>query len=346
MARAASPKGGPEPEIIRYRAGDSAIETVISDASTPNLFGTTSFIIITECQNLRSEALEALAVYFKAPSPTTILICEGASIGKKLGKDHPFTRALKESKKFITLVECPSPPDYKMHEWASETSRSRYKRSLNEDAARLLIECTGTNQSRITSELEKLDIVLNPGMEIGEKEIREYTGGAGEKQPWDLAPAVARKEIDSALGILANLFEFNTPALQMLYALNTHFAGLLRLKIYFSNQRELLAQTKKLARMGFRGKDEFNRLMAEAIKESRFSERPLPPNMIYARIVLPRLLDQLDNYSLDQLTYILRYLATIDVNLKTGLFKGGLIDMERVILSIMYSDKHRMETIL
>ena len=328
-----------------YHASEAPAEEIVNALSSGSIFSESTCVIIRGCEEISSDTLKVLSRYIKNPSPQNTLIMEGDKISSRITATHPFHKAVKESSGTIIEKVFASPPSYKIPEWIVENASSRFKRNMNRDAAGLLHEFIGDDLLGILNELEKMDIVLPEKAPIKTEDVEQFAGRTKAHKPWDLPNPVARKELANSIKILNNLFDFNTPSLLILYSLGEHFIRLLKLKLYFAENPNIIEQAKRLGKLGFKAKDQLNPLLSDAANESGFAQRKMSPNNVYAQITLPKVLDQVECFSLDQLYYIIRLLALADTNLKNGQMRDSLFSMEKLVMYIIFSDKFRASNI-
>lgn len=340
------PKETSQSGLIVYHAAEAPADDIVAMLSTSSIFSDSVCILIRASEEMASDTLKTLAKYIRNPSPQNTLILEGTKIGTRITATHPFHQAIKQSSGEIEEEVFSTPPTYKIPEWIVENASRRYKRRMDPDAAKLLQEFVGDDLLGLLNELEKMDVVLPKSAPIRPAEIKTFAGQTRAHKPWDLPHPVARKELATSLEILKNLFDYNTPSVQILYGLGDHFLRLLHLKLYFTENPDTLEQAKRLSRMGFKGKDQLNPLLADAANSSGYAPpgRPIRPNNVYTQITLPRVLDQVEHFSLSQLYYIVKLLATSDCDLKTGQMSDALFSMEKLIYYIIFSDKYRVST--
>jgi DNA polymerase III delta subunit len=324
-----------------YHAAEAPAGEIVASLASSSLFSESSLVLIRGCEEMDSDSLKVLARYMRDPSAGNTLIMEGARVGSRITATHPFHQAVKESKGEVVEEVFSVPAPYKIAEWIIENASSRFKRRIDKDAAELLHEYVGDDLLGLLGEIEKMDIVLPEKAPIRAEEIRNYAGKMRAHKPWDLPHPVARKELAVSIEILHNLFDFNTAAVQILYGLGDHFIRLLRLKLYFNDKKSELDQAKRLSRMGFKGKDELNPLLADAANNSGYAGKPMRPNNVYNQMTLPRVLDQMENFSAEQFNYIIRLLATADSDLKTGQMADSAFSIEKLIFRIVLSDRFR-----
>ena len=101
--------------------------------------------------------------------------------------------------------------------------------SINQKATLLLIDSLGSDLSKISTELDKLAIVLEKGTEISEVHIEENIGISKDYNNFELRKAVGEKNITKANRIINYFAENpkNNPLVMTVSLLNSFFTQLL-----------------------------------------------------------------------------------------------------------------------
>ena len=336
--------GGGRASLDVSRADELTPETVRDSFSALSLFGGGDVRLVRGSEDLDTETLAELAGIISRPVPGLILILEGRRIGTRVSPDHPFHQALKKHAANVEEEEFKNPPPYQMPEWIASQSLARYKRPIDREAAVLLQALAGDDPMTLVMEMEKLDLLLPPAGRVTETDVKNITGLTRARDAWDLPPLVAQKNIPASVTLLHNLFEFNQKSVQVLYQLSDHFLRLFALKSHFSARPDLEKEVRNLLAMKARGKDRLNPLVAGALNEIRFSKRKISPGQVYPMFVLPDVMRQIGNFTPGQFQYVIRLIATYDLNLKSGLIKDSVGSMERLVYGIVLCDKFTVET--
>lgn len=337
-------KGGQQGTLSVYHADEITPEEISASFSSLSLFSGASVRLIRCCEDLNTDALAAVADLISHPVAGSVLILEGTRIGTRVGAAHPFNKALKEHGGNVEESDFPSPQSYKVPEWITGFAGSRFNRRIDEGAAKLLHEMVGDDLMTLASEIEKLDILLEPKKPLAAADIKSLTGDIRMRAPWELPPPVARKEIALALSILHNLYDFGHKTVQVLFALSDHFIKLTALKAYFAENAQDERSVRRLLEAGVRGKNDLGALAARILNEVGWAKRKLTPFIIYPVFVVPNVMKQADNFTLEQLRYIVRLVASYDMGQKSGLYKDAPATIERLVYLIVFSDRFRAGT--
>jgi DNA polymerase-3 subunit delta len=202
---------------------DVGIEDIVGNAKRYPMMAERQVIIVKEAQHL-SRTIENLLPYAQHPQPTTVLvICykyKKLDKRKKLYKAIHNTGLLFESKKLY---------ENQVADWIRKTLTAKGYH-IAPEAAALLVECLGTDLSRIHSELEKLKLVLPANTEINSDLIEEHIGISKEFNNFELKKAIGERNVFKATRII-NYFAQNpkdNPFLLTVSLLHSFFTQLLQ----------------------------------------------------------------------------------------------------------------------
>ncbi len=233
---------------------DVTIEDIVSNAKRYPMMAEYQVIIVKEAQDL-SRTIEKLVDYAKQPQPTTILVInyKYKTIDKRkaLCKTLQKTGVVYESKKLY---------ENQVADWIRRIlSAKNY--TIAPKAAQMLVEFLGTDLSKISNELDKLQIILPKGTQISPDHIEENIGISKEFNNFELRQAIGEKNALKAYRIV-NYFSENPKDNPMVvtvlllfnfFSQLLHFHGLadksprnvasaLRINPYFVNEYVLAAR--------------------------------------------------------------------------------------------------------
>jgi DNA polymerase-3 subunit delta len=188
-------------------------------------------VMVKEAQalSMKQEEEEQYLRYLKNPVKSTVLVFawkHGTPDGRKsFGKEIKKSAVYFESKPLYENQVAP---------WLKNWLHTR-KFKIDEQAADLLVEFTGTELSNVTNELEKLIINKQAGSTITLDDIEKGVGLSKEYNAFELSNALGKRDKTKAFQI-ANYFVANPkngPLVVVLGALHTYFS-----KIYFTHQNK------------------------------------------------------------------------------------------------------------
>lgn len=159
-------------------------------------------VIVKEAQDINN--IELLESYLQNPSASTILVINYKY--KKLDKRKSIYKLLSKSKDTV-LFESAKLYDNKIPDWISEKVREMGF-IISPGSALLLAEYLGNDLSRISNELKKLIINLNPGETITSDHIEQNIGISKEFNIFELTKAFSTRDAFRAFRIV-QYFEAN-----------------------------------------------------------------------------------------------------------------------------------------
>jgi DNA polymerase-3 subunit delta len=208
--------------------------------------------------------MEDLLPYFESPSDQTIFV-----INYKYKKYDSRKKTMKAAAKNGLVFNSEKVPEYKLVDWMSNFVKSKGF-GITPKANMLLAEFLGNDLSKISNELDKLQILLEKGTTINEVHIEENIGISKDYNPFELSNAIAKRDILKSHKII-RYFDQNPKATHITVLIPTifsfferlmkaHFAGTndpkqLQMKLgmnYFAAQEVIKAKTiykpKKIAK--------------------------------------------------------------------------------------------------
>lgn len=229
-------------QTIAYGKDLSARQIVETCGRLP-MMAERQVVIIKEAQalSLKEDEEQQYLRYLKNPVASTILIFawkHGTPDGRKsFGKEMKKVAMYFESKKLY---------DNQIAAWAKKwLSERKYK--IEEQAAELLAESTGTDLSKVTNELEKLIINKQAGATISLDDIENGVGISKEFNVFELNNAMGSKNKTKALQIV-NYFVANPksgPLVLVIGTLHGYFSKLyLAQSAKGADDRELASMLK------------------------------------------------------------------------------------------------------
>lgn len=181
-------------QVVLY-GKDATVDDIIANAKRYPMMSERQVVIVKEAQHL-SRTIEHLTAYVENPQPSTILVVcykyKKLDKRKKLYKSVRKTGVLFESKKLY---------DNQVADWIRKVLLGKGYH-ISHKAASLLVEFLGTDLSRISKELEKLQLVLPKGEEITPENIEKHIGISKDYNNFELKKAIGEKDILKATKIV------------------------------------------------------------------------------------------------------------------------------------------------
>jgi DNA polymerase-3 subunit delta len=183
---------------------DVTINDIIDNAKRFPMMAEYQVIIIKEAQDL-AKTIENLVPYVENPSPSTVLvICykyKTLDKRKKLYKTLQKNSVVFDSKKLY---------ENQTADWIKKILANNNLK-IEPKSVLMLVEFLGTNLSKISNELTKLQVVLPAGSTITPKDIEENIGISKDFNNFELRNAIGSKDVFKANRII-NYFGKNQKA--------------------------------------------------------------------------------------------------------------------------------------
>ena len=174
---------------------DISIDDIVANAKRYPMMSERQVVIVKEAQHL-SRNIEKLVAYAQNPQLTTVLvICykyKKLDKRKKLYKEVRANGVIFESKKLY---------QDRIPDWIRQYLLTNGY-SISHKGALLLSEYLGTDLSRITNELAKLELVLPKSSEITPVDIETHIGISKDYNNFELKKAIGDRDISKAFKII------------------------------------------------------------------------------------------------------------------------------------------------
>ena len=166
---------------------DATIEDIVSNAKRYPMMAERQVVVVREAQEL-SRTIDKLESYAENPQPTTVLVVaykyKTLDKRKKLVKLIAKNGVLFESKKLY---------ENQVGTWIQRLLQGRGY-SIEPKANAILVEFLGNDLSRISNELDKLQIILPKGHTITPKDIEYNIGFSKDFNVFELQNAIGSKD--------------------------------------------------------------------------------------------------------------------------------------------------------
>ena len=174
---------------------DVSIDDIVSHAKRYPMMAERQVIIVKEAQDL-SRTIEGLVAYLENPQPTTVLVfCykyKTLDKRKKLSKTLAKNAVLFESKKLY---------ENQVPDWIRRVLSGR-GHTITPKAAQMLVEFLGNDLAKINNELQKLQLIMQPGEQITPQLIEENIGISKDFNNFELQKAIGEKNVKRAFAIM------------------------------------------------------------------------------------------------------------------------------------------------
>lgn len=173
---------------------DVAIEDIVSNAKRFPMMAEHQVVIVKEAQDL-SRTIEKLASYAENPQPSTILVVNYKY--KKIDKRKSLYKAIK---KVGVVYESKKLYENQVSDWIRRVlSPKDY--TISPKAAQMLVEFLGTDLSKLSNELDKLQIILPKGSQITPDDIEKNIGISKDYNNFELQNALGERNAVKAYQI-------------------------------------------------------------------------------------------------------------------------------------------------
>lgn len=176
-------------------------------------------VILREAQEMKN--LGELAAYVEKPMPTTVfVVCHKH---KKYDMRTKMGKSLQNGK--AVVVESKKLYDNQVPDWIIRYGKTK-KLTIEAAAAALMTEYMGTDLSKISNEIDKLSLNVQPGASVTQSLVQEYIGISKEYNVFELQKALGVRDIHKVT-LICNYFSFNmrkNPLIVTLSGLYSYFS--------------------------------------------------------------------------------------------------------------------------
>jgi DNA polymerase-3 subunit delta len=165
---------------------DVTIEDVVGNAKRFPMMADRQVVVVREAQEL-SRTIDKIESYVENPQPTTVLVF--AYKYKTLDKRKKVTKLLDKNG---VVFESKKMYDNQVGTWISRVLQGKGY-SIEPKANAMLVEFLGNDLSRISNELNKLQIILPKGHTINPKDIEENIGFSKDFNVFELQNALGSR---------------------------------------------------------------------------------------------------------------------------------------------------------
>ena len=202
---------------------DVTIDEIVSNAKRYPMMAERQVVIVKEAQDL-SRTIENLVAYVKDPQPTTVLVLcykyKKLDARKKLSKEIKKTGVLFESKKLY---------ENQVPDWIKRVLAGKGY-TITPKAAQMLTEFLGNDLSKVNNELQKLQLIIQPGEQITPQLIERNIGISKDFNNFELQNAIGARDIKKAYSIVQYFGQNpkNNPMVMTVALMYSFFSKLLK----------------------------------------------------------------------------------------------------------------------
>ena len=181
-------------QIVLY-GKEVSIQDIVSNSKRYPMMAERQVVIVKEAQNL-IKTIEQLVDYAKNPQPTTVLVFNYKY--KTLDKRMALYKALSKT---AVVFESKKIYEEKVPSWIQSFLQSK-QISITPKASLMLAEFLGNDLSKITNELNKLEIVMGAKKEITPEIIEQNIGISKDFNNFELQKALGNLDHKKAYQIV------------------------------------------------------------------------------------------------------------------------------------------------
>ncbi|PKM92929.1 MAG: DNA polymerase III subunit delta [Elusimicrobia bacterium HGW-Elusimicrobia-4] len=174
------------------------LENALSSADSLPFISDKKMVVIKNIHKLFESQDELLKKYIEKPHLSTCLVLVG---GDKLPKREVFRKI----EKLHPTVNFYNLSGGQICSWIIEYAKT-FDKIISSDGAEEILKITGNNLFYIKNEIDKLILYVGNNSEIEMNDIENCCGHFRENTVFELMPALAEKNTETAIKMLANLF--------------------------------------------------------------------------------------------------------------------------------------------
>jgi DNA polymerase III subunit delta len=219
----------------KFTAGESSIDQILSAVRTVPMMAPRRFVWVRgaerwdagepeEGETKRESPLDRMADY--AASATVETTCLVISSSKLDGRRRLTVLAKKQG----FFVSCDPMQGTAVVSWIERQCAAR-KNPIEASVAELIAAIAGTDLARLNDVIERLSLFVGQGAAITDDAVSECVARVRTTDTWALVDAVGRRDLPSAIRLLADLYDSRDHGLPLLGALAWSIRQLARFQI-------------------------------------------------------------------------------------------------------------------
>ncbi|SDT34660.1 DNA polymerase III, delta subunit [Paenibacillaceae bacterium GAS479] len=194
--------------MVRFDTSETALEEIVAEAETLPFFVPRKLIVVRDSSVLCAAAkengkldhkVERFLSYMEQPSETSVILFLVQA--DKLDERRKIVKLLKERN---LIVAFPELTEGELATWAVRRALDQ-KRTLDEDAAQLLVARLGTGMQLLAQEVDKLCLYAGEGGVIAKEDVSRQTAASVEEDVFALIDAIAELRMDRTMGLYREL---------------------------------------------------------------------------------------------------------------------------------------------
>lgn len=324
---------------LRFDASMEPFTSFYERMITPSLFGGTRIFLVPHAEELDDHDLGLLVGVLDYHLDDVYVLVEAEIIegGKKTRVAfEKFLKTCEKAKKsapsIISIEKFARPKEYEMAAWLMQRTPVLFGRRISKPTAERLLDLVGFDLDTVCSELQKIDIHLPAGEAVSTDAVEYITGASRAMTTFELAAAVAKKDLPRAYEIITSLFSGSVFAPQCVSAIFRQFWAMLRIREFAeANPREVASflnntnpsQRQERNAIGLR------------IGVAAGLLRPDEERKVYPVMILSGIISHARSFSKRHLQSIIELLYDFDTGIKTGRIEGDRASLELLCYRIV-----------
>ncbi|HEX2955732.1 MAG TPA: DNA polymerase III subunit delta [Chitinispirillaceae bacterium] len=327
-------KAYPQSIVVRFDHADGDFSAYTQGMLTQSLFQDTRIFIIAHGDQLADKELKQLDKILKSPPDDAFIIIEiseekKTTTGGALKKLQAEKRS-KANPELFSLVDFQRPAEYKVSQWLTTQVSSLFGRSISKQDADFFIDLVGNDIDLLYSELQKIDLHLEPNEAINHDVIENIVGPSRQMTVFELASELGKKNFARALNIIDSLFSTTFSAPSMVTTLFRQFWAMLRIRKFAQTNPGVVKTYMKSK--GFNNPSQNEAALAIGIAAGLLKQGDI--RKVYPVIIASGIVEQAHKFTDDELSQIIRWLLEFDVGVKTGRVVPGQYEVQMLCFKI------------
>lgn len=179
-------------------------------------------VLVKDFHQLDDKGLQLLVKYAEKPSPTTCLCLTSSKLAANKS-------GIKKLKQLAKSIETKRLYDNQIPAWIKTHVKERGY-SISEEAASLLQINVGNSLRRLSSEIDKIELLKKEDKSISVTDVEAIVGATKEFNVFEFCDSVADGDMSKSLRILQRLLELGESPIGILVMLTRHFTIMIKAK--------------------------------------------------------------------------------------------------------------------
>ena len=189
----------PEFALSVYTGDKLEFSTVRNELETLPFLAPARLVMIDEADKFVTDNRPALERYAEKPSTVGVLVLDV--------KSFPETTKLAKAIPDAAKIACKAPSEYKLADWCVGWANKRLEKSLDHDAANVLLERVGLHLGILAAELGKLAVAVGNKSRIEPSDVETFVGRSREGDVFRILDLIGSNKPGEAVTVLEQLLD-------------------------------------------------------------------------------------------------------------------------------------------